>query len=177
MAVILAFGRLALAALPVLAVTAAGSVQAQSPAPAGHAAHQAAAPAAAARPGAPLTPPGGPGALKATLVGSTEIPGPGDPDGNGLATVNIDLAKGQLCYTLTVLQVEGVTMAHIHRAPMGSMGNVVVPLSAPTSGSSEGCVSIRPELASAILSDPSSFYVNVHSEAHIAGAVRGQLGK
>lgn len=176
MAVILGFGRLALAALPALA--AAGSVQAQTPAHTGHAAHTTTATAAAApKPGAPLPPPGGPGALKATLVGSTEVPGPGDPDGNGMASVNIDLAKGQLCYTLTVLQVEGVTMAHIHRAPMGSMGNVVVPLTAPTSGSSEGCVSIRPELATAILSDPSGFYVNVHSEAHIAGAVRGQLGK
>lgn len=115
--------------------------------------------------------------LKATLVGTTEVPGPGDPDGTGSATVTIDTAKNQLCYTLTVDKVEGVTMAHVHKAPMGSMGNVVVPLAAPTSGSSEGCAQVRPDLAAAILASPGDFYVNVHSQANPAGAVRGQLGK
>lgn len=118
-----------------------------------------------------------PPALKATLVGTTEVPGPGDPDGAGTATIRIDAAKNQLCYTLAVDKVEGVTMAHIHRAPIGSMGNVVVPLAAPTTGSSEGCVQVRPELTTAILASPGDFYVNVHSQAHPAGAVRGQLGK
>lgn len=115
--------------------------------------------------------------LKATLVGTTEVPGPGDPDGTGAATVAIDVAKNQLCYTIKVAQVDGVIMAHIHRAPMGSMGNVVLPLSAPTTGSSEGCVQVKPELAAAILAAPTDYYVNVHSQAYQAGAVRGQLGR
>lgn len=126
---------------------------------------------------APAPAPGTGTALKATLTGATEVPGPGDPDGNGMASVTIDLASSKLCYSLTTMQVEGVTMAHIHHAPMGSMGNVVVPLTPPTEGSSQGCLQVRPELAAAIVADPSSYYVNVHSEAHIAGAVRGQLAK
>jgi hypothetical protein len=115
--------------------------------------------------------------LKATLTGATEVPGPGDADGSGTATVTIDTVKGQLCYTVNVTLVDGVTMAHIHRAPMGSMGNVVYPFAAPTTGSSQGCAAIKPDLAAAILASPSDFYVNVHSQANPAGAVRGQLGK
>jgi hypothetical protein len=129
----------------------------------------------------PATPPASPTsagqALKATLIGTNEVPGPGDADGNGTATVTIDPVKNQLCYTIKVALVDGVIMAHIHKAPMGSMGNVVVPLAAPTTGSSEGCVQIRPEIAAGILAAPSDFYVNVHSQANLAGAVRGQLGK
>ncbi len=128
---------------------------------------------------APAAPPAPPAVveLKAALIGANEIPGPGDLDGTGSAAVSIDLAAGKLCYTLMVANVEGVTMAHIHKAPTGSMGNVVVPLSPPTSGSSQGCVQIRPELLAGILTTPSDYYVNVHSETNIAGAVRGQLGK
>jgi hypothetical protein len=137
---------------------------------AGHAGH-AAAPVATPAPAAAGQ------TLKATLTGSTEVPGPGDPDGSGTATVTIDTVKGQLCYTVQVALVDGVTMAHIHKAPMGSMGNVVFPFAAPTTGSSQGCATIKPELAAAILAAPSDFYVNVHSEANPAGAVRGQLGK
>ena len=133
----------------------------------GHAANPVAAPHAS------LPPPG----LKATLAGANEVPGPGDADGTGTATVTFDPARNQICYTLTVDKVEGVTMAHIHKAPMGSMGNVVVPLTPPTSGSSEGCARIAPDLAAAIQAYPSEYYVNVHSETHVAGAVRGQLGK
>jgi hypothetical protein len=50
-------------------------------------------------------------------------------------------------------------------------------LLAPTTGTSEGCARIAPDLAAAIQANPSEYYVNVHSQAHIAGAVRGQLGR
>lgn len=148
---------------PPVAGAAAAAGHADHSAHAGHGAPAAAVPAGAQ--------------LKATLIGSNEVPGPGDPDGTGTATVTIDLAKNQLCYTVSVTNVEGVNMAHIHKSPMGSMGNVVVPLTPPTSGSSQGCAQVRPELAAAILASPSDYYVNVHSQAHLAGAVRGQLGK
>jgi hypothetical protein len=115
--------------------------------------------------------------FKAALTGTTEVPGPGDADGSGTATVTVDTAKGQLCYTVQVAMVDRVTMAHIHKGRTGSMGDVVFPFTAPTTGASQGCATVRPELAAAILADPTDFYVNVHSEANPAGAVRGQLGK
>lgn len=115
--------------------------------------------------------------FKAALIGASEIPGPGDPDGTGSASVSIDTTQNKLCYTLMVANVESVSMAHIHKGPAGSMGNVVVPLTAPTNGSSQGCVQTRPEILLDILTNPADFYVNVHSEPFMAGAVRGQLAR
>jgi hypothetical protein len=111
------------------------------------------------------------------LSGEQEIPGPGDPDGSGSARLAINPGIGEICYELTVSDVEDVTAAHIHRAPPDSAGPVVVPLDAPADGSSEGCITVDRELALDILKNPESYYVNVHSQNHPAGAVRGQLSR
>jgi hypothetical protein len=113
--------------------------------------------------------------LSAELTGAAEAPGPGDPDGSGSASLRVNPGQGEICYTLTVTNVDNVTAAHIHVAPVGSPGPVVVPLVAPVSGSSSACATVDRELAMAILSDPEAYYVNVHSTAYPAGAVRGQL--
>lgn len=111
------------------------------------------------------------------LSGAAEAPGPGDPDGSGTAWVTFNSGHGEVCFAL---QVEGIllpaTGAHIHRAPAGSPGPVVVPLAPPdASGVSSGCVSADPALVKEIRKDPSGFYVNVHSTEFPAGAVRAQL--
>jgi hypothetical protein len=92
--------------------------------------------------------------------------------GSGSATVTIRLGKGELCYTLTVTGLTNVTVAHIHR---GSTGAPVVPLTAPTSGSSSGCVSVDKTLLQEIANKPGAFYVNVHTTAFPNGQVRGDL--
>lgn len=114
--------------------------------------------------------------LTATLTGAAEVPGPGDPDGVGSALLRVNPGQGQLCYELTVSNIAPATAAHVHEAPAGSAGDVVVPLTAPTNGSSKGCVTVSRELALEILKTPADYYVNVHNTAFRAGAVRGQLG-
>jgi hypothetical protein len=94
--------------------------------------------------------------------------------GSGSATVTIRLGKGELCYTLTVTGLTDVTLAHIHR---GSTGAPVVPLTAPTSGTSSGCVSVDKTLLQEIVNTPGAFYVNVHTTAFPNGQVRGDLTK
>jgi CHRD domain len=94
--------------------------------------------------------------------------------GSGTATVTIRLGKGELCYTLTVTGLTNVTGAHIHR---GSTGAVVVPLTAPTTGTSSGCVSVEKTLLQEILNNPGGFYVNVHTTAFPNGQIRGDLTK
>jgi hypothetical protein len=94
--------------------------------------------------------------------------------GSGSATVTIQLGKEQLCYTLTVSGLTGVTAAHIHR---GSTGDVVVPFTAPTSGTSSGCVTVAKDLLREILANPAGFYVNVHTTAFPNGQIRGNLSK
>jgi hypothetical protein len=94
--------------------------------------------------------------------------------GSGTATVTIRLGKEQLCYTLTVSGLSDVTGAHIHRL---STSAIVVPLTAPTSGTSSGCVHVDKALLQEILSNPGAFYVNVHTASFPGGQVSGTLSK
>ena len=109
-------------------------------------------------------------------TGAAEIPGPGDPDGTGTAKIWLNRGQGEVCFELTVSGVDPITAAHIHSAPAGIAGPVVVPLNPPpTSGSSSGCVSAGRDLINAIIQSPEQYYVNVHNPAFPAGALRGQL--
>lgn len=109
------------------------------------------------------------------LSGDEEVT-PGDPDGSGTASIRINTRSNQLCYTLRVRGIEPATAAHIHEAPAGSAGPVVVELKAPTGGSSSGCVKMSNEELLEILAEPEDYYVNVHNEPYPGGALRGQLG-
>lgn len=94
--------------------------------------------------------------------------------GSGTATVTIKVGQEQLCYTLTVSGLTNVTAAHIHRV---STSAVVVPLTAPTSGSSSGCVTVDKALLQEISANPGAFYVNVHTATFPNGQIRGNLSK
>ena len=115
--------------------------------------------------------------LTTTLTGAEEVPVPGDPDGIGFATVTVNPGQGVLCYELSVSGIAPATAAHIHEAPPGVAGPVVVELLPPTDGSSGGCVDVGRALAKEILQDPSDYYVNVHNLEFPGGALRGQLSK
>ena len=115
--------------------------------------------------------------LTATLTGAAEAPNPGDPDGAGTATVIVNPGQGRICFEIEVSNIDPATAAHIHEAPPGVAGPVVVGLDAPTDGSSSGCIDVKRELALEILKNPADYYVNVHNAEFKAGAVRGQLAK
>ncbi len=115
--------------------------------------------------------------LSTTLLGASEVPGPGDPDGSGFATITVNPGQEEICYELTVTGIAPARAAHIHIAPAGQAGPVVVPLAPPTDGSSSGCATVDRELAKAIMKNPSAYYVNVHNAEYPAGALRGQLSK
>ena len=122
-----------------------------------------------------------PGVTKftAVLTGAAEVPGPGDPDGRGEATIIVNSVKGQICWEINVRDIETATAAHIHSGEAGAAppNNVVLGLSAPdTDNDSSGCESVAPALADAIRASPQSYYVNVHNAPYPAGALRGQLG-
>lgn len=110
------------------------------------------------------------------MTGAEEAPGPGDPDGSGTFTATVNPGQSELCYTLEVANVDNVTAAHVHRAPAGQAGGVVIPLVAPFTGSSAACATVDRTLAAEIAAHPERFYANVHSQEFPAGAVRGQLG-
>jgi hypothetical protein len=111
------------------------------------------------------------------LTGAAEVPGPGDPDGLGTARIVLNAGQERVCWELAVEDIDPATAAHIHRAPAGQAGGVVVALSAPTDGTSSGCTDADRDLIRDILTDPSQFYVNVHNAPFPSGALRGQLGR
>ncbi|MGZ3246698.1 MAG: CHRD domain-containing protein [Croceibacterium sp.] len=115
--------------------------------------------------------------LVATLDGKAEVPGPGDPNGNGEFSGWFDPAMGRICYTLGVGSLANPTMAHIHRGAAQVAGPPVVVLANPAHNISDTCQPVAPALISEIIANPSGFYVNVHTTAHPSGAIRAQLRK
>jgi hypothetical protein len=116
--------------------------------------------------------------LVALLTGAAEVPGPGDPDGVGVAGILGFPRIGAICFRILVRNITlPATGAHIHSGAAGVAGPIVVSLTAPdASGTSAGCVTgVDPALVSQILMHPDQYYVNVHTSDFPAGAIRGQL--
>jgi len=112
----------------------------------------------------------------AALTGAAEVPGPGDLDGLGLSSLSIDVPNRRICIATLVENVLTPIAAHIHGGPAGVSGPIVVNLPIPVNGAVVGCVEgINAALIAQIASNPSAFYVNVHTIDHTSGAIRGQL--
>jgi len=110
-----------------------------------------------------------------TLSGAEEVP-PADPDGAGFASITLNVGQQRVCWELSVSDIAPAFAAHIHVAPAGVNGPIVVPLSPPTTGTSSGCrENVNPVLIQAIIDHPEQYYVNVHNAPFPGGAVRGQL--
>ena len=115
--------------------------------------------------------------VSTSLSGAEETPNPGDPDGTGFAELILNQSQGTIIYTITVAGIEPATMAHIHEAPAGSAGPVVIGLMAPTNGTSSGTVQLSKEKIKEIRKNPEDYYINVHNADFPGGALRGQLSK
>jgi hypothetical protein len=118
--------------------------------------------------------------LKAGLSGADEVPGPGVKDGIGAVLVDISGSKG--CYDLKATMGEKPTKAQIHQGAKGVAGPVVVdlmPVFAPgeSAFTAKSCVDLPGDTAARLIADPSAYYVNVGSDAHPDGAMRGQLAR
>jgi hypothetical protein len=116
--------------------------------------------------------------LKAALSPAEEIPGPGVKDGVGAALITVSGTK--VCSELKSTMGEKPTKAHIHKGAKGASGPVVVDLMpAFTPGESayqsNTCVDTPADVASQLIGDPGAYYVNIHSDGHPDGAMRGQL--
>jgi hypothetical protein len=118
------------------------------------------------------------------LSGAVEVC-PTDPascggPGTGTATIEIDRNARTLCYAITTQNVAlPLLAAHIHVAPVGEAGPVVVPLfTQPVNAATvqRTCLSgLDKNLLKAIIRNPQDYYVNVHNAPFPNGAVRGQL--
>jgi hypothetical protein len=108
----------------------------------------------------------------ATLLGANEVGNPGDPDGFGIALVSIDNVANTVSWSILALGIElPLTLAHIHSAPAGSNGGVIVNFNAALSGNGL----FDADLAQITPTTSENFYVNIHNSVYPAGALRGQL--
>jgi hypothetical protein len=84
-----------------------------------------------------------------------------------------------ICYELSVRNLTVAPFAaHIHGvAGRTEFAGIVVPLTPPAgaTGTSTACVAVEAGLLAAIIADPGSYYVNVHTSTFPGGEVRGQL--
>lgn len=118
---------------------------------------------------------------------SAELSGPAETcenpnlcggEGSGEATLTFKPQEEEICYDLSVEDVADPNAAHIHAAPEGRPGDVVVDLEFSAEGSNvrgEGCVAAEQDVIEEILDQPADYYVNVHSDEFPDGAARGQL--
>jgi hypothetical protein len=115
----------------------------------------------------------------AAMSGSQEAPNPGDPDGYGAADFRI---KGnKVCFRIIAANIDQVTAAHIHKAPPGQAGDIVVDLFSAKGRNQtlppriSGCAKTTRAIAKDIARNFDDYYVNVHNPAFPGGALRGQL--
>ncbi|HEV8268893.1 MAG TPA: CHRD domain-containing protein [Thermoanaerobaculia bacterium] len=110
-----------------------------------------------------------------TMTPSAEAP-PVVNNGSGVAAVTV---RGtSVTFSIYVTGISTPTLAHIHKAPAGTSGSVVIDFMKPvfTNGYATGTVTAAQEVVSDLLANPSSYYVNVHTAEFPSGALRGQLG-
>jgi hypothetical protein len=117
------------------------------------------------------------------MTGAAEAPGPGDSNATGQADIRLNQGQSEVCFDLSWTGIDGTVFAgHIHVAPPGVPGPIVVPLFSGSFAGTDavsGCVqNVDKELIKAIRQNPSAYYVNVHSQPNFpGGAIRGQLSK
>ncbi len=106
------------------------------------------------------------------LAGSQEVP-PVATTATGTANIKV-AADGAVSGTVKTAGISS-TAAHIHMAPAGQNGPVVVPLTKTGANSYmvPADAKFTPEQLAAY--KMGSLYANVHSEAHKGGEIRAQL--
>ena len=110
--------------------------------------------------------------ITVSMSGGQETP-KGDPNGKGTAKITLEQSKGKVCFKLTWSGIGTPVAAHIHKGKKGVAGPVVIPFfSAPKHSA---CVKASKSLVRKIVKNPAGYYVNIHTQAFPAGALRAQL--
>jgi len=131
--------------------------------------------------------------FKATLSGNGEVP-PINTQATGSATFTVTTNKNSMSYQIHVINIDKVTMAHIHSGKIGQNGPVVVTLfqskAATTSSPVKNGILSQGTITSANLEGPlkgkqisdlvklindGNAYANVHTKQNPKGEIRGQI--
>lgn len=131
--------------------------------------------------------------FRATLSGNEEVP-PINTQATGSATFTVTTDENDMSYRIHVINIDKVTMAHIHSGKIGQNGPVVVTLfqskATTTSGPIKNGILSQGTITSANLEGPlkgkqisdlvklindGNAYANVHTKQNPKGEIRGQI--
>jgi len=106
------------------------------------------------------------------LTGEQEVP-PVTTSAHGTGTLTVG-ADHSVSGTITTSGIAG-TMAHIHEAPAGKNGPIIIPLEKGADGKWSVPAGVKLTDAQYKSFAAGDLYVNVHSDAHKGGEIRAQL--
>jgi len=122
---------------------------------------------------AATTPPPKAAVLYALPNGSEETPANNSP-ATAFGRLVLTADRKQLLYEVHVSGLSGdPTAMHLHMAPRGTPGSVIIPLAIPAGGEAVGCVDVPAGADAALLSQ--GMYLNIHTGNFPAGEIRGQV--
>jgi hypothetical protein len=113
------------------------------------------------------------------MTGAKEFPGPGDPDGTANGTLTLNDVTGEISWNFTFANIATPSAMHIHAGSAGQANPPLIDLGVATSGGTDTLIDstiASMSTVASILADPTAFYINIHNEQFIGGAVRDQLG-
>jgi hypothetical protein len=110
--------------------------------------------------------------MKVTLAGSQEVP-PVMTSASGIGSIMV-APDGSVSGTITTTGIEG-TMAHIHEAPMGQNGPVIVPFTKTADNVWSAPAGAKLTDAQLQSLKSGNLYLNVHSATYKPGEIRAQL--
>ena len=118
-----------------------------------------------------------PEAFKVTLTGAQQVP-PVQTTGSGTADLSYDPATGVVTWSVSYSGLSGpATMAHFHGpATEGKNGPVAIWLTEkgkPAESPIKGRATLTPDQAQQFKAG--EWYINVHTQAHPGGEIRGQV--
>lgn len=132
---------------------------------------------------------GGGRPLGADLDAASEVP-PNTSPATGTARVTLNQGQGEVCFEIEASGfTSDILFAHIHDAPAGVNGLVVVTLFDPgapgpdetlpadTEFFSDCITGVDKDLIKDIRQNPSEYYINIHTLTNPGGEIRGQLSK
>ena len=115
-----------------------------------------------------------PGAITAQLSGASEVP-PNRSEGTGALDANYDDRTRVLSWKITYSGLTGsVTSAHFHGPALpGDNAGPVVPITGKLTSPIIGKATLKVEQVAELMNG--KWYLNLHTEAHPGGEVRGQV--
>ena len=130
--------------------------------------------------------------FRVELSGANEVP-PNTSNTTGTALLHVNQALTEIEFKMDIQNAEdvlGAAGAHLHCAPAGANGGVVVFLAGPFTPGYDGAVQLRATLNDQSIINPAcgatildlvesmldgNVYINVHSTSLPGGVIRGQI--